>query len=179
MLFLRSSVLGPLASAKRSSYGTAAILIAGTEVGAPATMTGSRADLASLRRPLPLTQRRWLNRRPLCGTMGSLTQAVALPGQRAAKRSRSFPPSQASRQIVFNVGDPNHATNVAVPEGDHLLKITHEGDDQLQKVDLARFEPCSGRAKMGSRWLDEAFSAIRGQRGWDSHSTPTSWVAQR
>jgi dipeptidyl aminopeptidase/acylaminoacyl peptidase len=57
--------------------------------------------------------------------------------------------AQASGQIVFNVGDPNHATNVAVPEGDHLLKITHEGDDQLQKVDLGPVRAVHWKSKEG------------------------------
>ena len=39
--------------------------------------------------------------------------------------------AQASGQIAFNVDDPDHAMNVAVPDGDHLLKITHEGDGPI------------------------------------------------
>jgi dipeptidyl aminopeptidase/acylaminoacyl peptidase len=44
--------------------------------------------------------------------------------------------AQASDQIAFSVADPEHVANVAVPKGEDLHTITHEGDDQLQKVDL-------------------------------------------
>jgi dienelactone hydrolase len=46
------------------------------------------------------------------------------------------PYPHASEQIALTVGDPQHAANVAVPDGDHLRKITMEGDAQLTAVEL-------------------------------------------
>jgi dipeptidyl aminopeptidase/acylaminoacyl peptidase len=57
--------------------------------------------------------------------------------------------AQSSGQIAFNVGDPDHAMNVAVPEGDHLLKITHEGEDQLRKIDLGPVHAVRWKSKEG------------------------------
>jgi dipeptidyl aminopeptidase/acylaminoacyl peptidase len=37
---------------------------------------------------------------------------------------------------AFNVGDPQHSSNVAVANGDTLKRLTYEGDDQLAKVAL-------------------------------------------
>ena len=37
---------------------------------------------------------------------------------------------------VFTVSDPQHAANIAVPNGSTLQRITHEGDDQLAKTAL-------------------------------------------
>lgn len=37
---------------------------------------------------------------------------------------------------VLTVGDPQHASNVAVADGNTLRKITNEGDDQLAKIAL-------------------------------------------
>ena len=39
-----------------------------------------------------------------------------------------------TEQIALSVSDPNHIANVAVPEGNHLRKITHEGDTQLAAI---------------------------------------------
>ena len=54
-----------------------------------------------------------------------------------------------SERVVFNVDDPDHAANVAVPEGDHLRKITHEGDSQLEKVDLGVVRAVRWKSKEG------------------------------
>jgi dipeptidyl aminopeptidase/acylaminoacyl peptidase len=42
----------------------------------------------------------------------------------------------AGSQIALNIGDPTHSRNIAVPDGDHLRRITHEGDDQFATYDL-------------------------------------------
>src|SRR5262249_53736987 len=39
-------------------------------------------------------------------------------------------------RLAFAVGDPRHAENVAIAEGETLRKITSEGDEQLARVDL-------------------------------------------
>ncbi len=53
------------------------------------------------------------------------------------------------RQIALTVGDPDHTVNVAVPDGDHLRKITHEGDTQLAAVDLGKVQPVHWKSKDG------------------------------
>jgi dipeptidyl aminopeptidase/acylaminoacyl peptidase len=39
-------------------------------------------------------------------------------------------------QVAVTVDDPDHATNVAVPQGGQLRRITHEGDESLSQIDL-------------------------------------------
>jgi len=41
-----------------------------------------------------------------------------------------------SQQVALSVTDPGHLRNVAVPDGDHLRRLTQEGDAQLAAVDL-------------------------------------------
>ena len=57
--------------------------------------------------------------------------------------------AHGARQIALTVGDPNHTVNVAVPEGDHLRKITHEGDTQLAAVELGKVQPVHWKSKDG------------------------------
>ncbi len=52
-------------------------------------------------------------------------------------------------QMAFTVGDPTHARNVAVPEGDHLRKLTHEGDAQLAPIDLGTVRDVHWTSKGG------------------------------
>ncbi len=52
-------------------------------------------------------------------------------------------------QIALTVGDPDHTVNVAVPDGDHLRKITHEGDAQLAPVELGKVQPVHWKSKDG------------------------------
>lgn len=52
-----------------------------------------------------------------------------------------FPPespafSNSPETLAFSVGDPDHATNVAVAAGAELRKITRDGDDTLANVSL-------------------------------------------
>jgi dipeptidyl aminopeptidase/acylaminoacyl peptidase len=48
-----------------------------------------------------------------------------------------FPESpSAPERLAFTVGDPDHASNVAVADGNKLRKITNEGDEQLANVAL-------------------------------------------
>jgi dipeptidyl aminopeptidase/acylaminoacyl peptidase len=44
--------------------------------------------------------------------------------------------ASAHGQIVLGVEDPGHASNIAIPQGHALRKITTEGDEQLAKVAL-------------------------------------------
>jgi dipeptidyl aminopeptidase/acylaminoacyl peptidase len=57
--------------------------------------------------------------------------------------------AHGSKQIALSVGDPNHTVNVAVPEGDHLRKITHEGDTQLAAVEMGTVQPVHWKSKEG------------------------------
>jgi dienelactone hydrolase len=57
--------------------------------------------------------------------------------------------AHGARQIALTVGDPNHTVNVAVPDGDHLREITHEGDAQLAAVELGTVQPVHWKSKDG------------------------------
>jgi dipeptidyl aminopeptidase/acylaminoacyl peptidase len=57
--------------------------------------------------------------------------------------------AHGARQIALTVGDPAHTVNVAVPDGDHLRKITHEGDAQLAAVELGKVQPVHWKSKDG------------------------------
>ncbi len=59
------------------------------------------------------------------------------------------PYAGTSTQIALTVGDPTHARNVAVPDGDHLRRITSEGDAQLASVDLGRVRDVHWTSKEG------------------------------
>jgi dipeptidyl aminopeptidase/acylaminoacyl peptidase len=54
-----------------------------------------------------------------------------------------------SDQVALNIGDPAHARNVAVPDGDHLRRITTEGDAQLASVDLGVVRDVHWKSKEG------------------------------
>jgi dipeptidyl aminopeptidase/acylaminoacyl peptidase len=55
--------------------------------------------------------------------------------------------ASASEQVTLTVGDPSHSRNLAVPEGDHLRKITHEGDEQLSATDLGSVKVVQWKSK--------------------------------
>ena len=57
---------------------------------------------------------------------------------------------RAGGQIAFTVADPRHASNVAVPDSQELRKITHEGDEQLAKVDLGPVRAVHWSSKQGA-----------------------------
>src|SRR6202007_3406437 len=57
--------------------------------------------------------------------------------------------TSANELSALTVGDPTHARNVAVPEGDHLRKITHEGDEQLAATDLGPVRLAQWKSKDG------------------------------
>ena len=56
----------------------------------------------------------------------------------------SAPPVRA-----FTVSDPQHSSNVAVAQGTTLQKITHEGDDQLAKVELGTVRAVTWKSSEG------------------------------
>jgi len=50
---------------------------------------------------------------------------------------------------VASVADPTHTGNLAVVEGDHLRKITHEGDDQMANFALGPVQVVQWKSKEG------------------------------
>src|SRR5690242_16704595 len=69
------------------------------------------------------------------GTIGSLPAWSVYP--------------HTSPQLAFTVDDPEHASNIAVPDGDHLRKITTEGDAQLAAVELGPTRTVQWKSKEG------------------------------
>jgi dipeptidyl aminopeptidase/acylaminoacyl peptidase len=67
---------------------------------------------------------------------GALKPAYHWPDGVLASPPVRSPYPHASEQIALTVSDPQHAANVAVPDGEHLRKTTNEGDVQLAAVDL-------------------------------------------
>ncbi len=55
-----------------------------------------------------------------------------------------------SGPLAFTVGDPNHSRNVAVADGDHLRKLTREGDDQLASIHLGDVRVVQWKGKDGT-----------------------------
>lgn len=58
--------------------------------------------------------------------------------------------ADSAEVLAFTVADPTHTNNVAVARGSELQKITHEGDDQLGKVDLGETRVVNWTAKDGT-----------------------------
>lgn len=54
-----------------------------------------------------------------------------------------------STQLAFTVSDPAHARNVAVMDGDHLKRITTEGDAQLAQIALGEVRDVHWTSKEG------------------------------
>jgi hypothetical protein len=50
---------------------------------------------------------------------------------------------------ALTVWDPVHTRNVAVPDGDHLRRITHESDQQLANVELGPVRVVQWKSKEG------------------------------
>ncbi len=57
----------------------------------------------------------------------------------------------APERLAFTVGDPQHATNIAVAKKDQLIKISHEGDEQLANVSLGPVRVVDWTAKDGPK----------------------------
>jgi dipeptidyl aminopeptidase/acylaminoacyl peptidase len=57
----------------------------------------------------------------------------------------------AAERLAFTVGDPGHRENVAVALKDQLVKITHEGDEQLTDITLGPVRVVSWTAKDGTK----------------------------
>ena len=57
----------------------------------------------------------------------------------------------APERIVLTVGDPEHADNLAVAQKGQLVKITHEGDEQLANVTFGPVRVVAWTAKDGTK----------------------------
>lgn len=55
----------------------------------------------------------------------------------------------AGQQMAFTVTDPTQTGNVAVPDGDHLRRITHEGDEELARIELGPVQVVQWKSKEG------------------------------
>jgi dipeptidyl aminopeptidase/acylaminoacyl peptidase len=58
--------------------------------------------------------------------------------------------ADTSGQMAFTVSDPTHMGNVAVPDGDHLRRVTHEGDEQLAAIELGPVQVVQWKSKGGT-----------------------------
>jgi dipeptidyl aminopeptidase/acylaminoacyl peptidase len=82
---------------------------------------------------------------------GKLAPAFRWPGGVVAGLPVCSPLRAAPGALAFTVGDPTHASNVAVAQESALRKITHEGDDTLAGVKLGEVRVVSWTAKDGTR----------------------------
>ncbi len=82
---------------------------------------------------------------------GKLQPAYRWPGGIVYTAPAFSPFASAPEVLAFTVGDPAHATNVAVAHGTELQKITHEGDDTLAKVALGEVRVVNWTAKDGTK----------------------------
>ena len=55
----------------------------------------------------------------------------------------------SGEQMAFTVTDPGQTGNVAVADGDHLRRITHEGDEQLAAIELGPVQVVQWKSKGG------------------------------
>lgn len=81
---------------------------------------------------------------------GALKPAFQWPDGVVAGVPVGSPYPGTSTQLALNVGDPKHARNVAVPEGEALRKITHEGDAELASIDLGSVRDVHWKSKEGT-----------------------------
>ncbi|HEY6445350.1 MAG TPA: prolyl oligopeptidase family serine peptidase [Acidobacteriaceae bacterium] len=80
---------------------------------------------------------------------GALKSDYQWPGGIVSGVPVSSPYTGTSNQLAFNIGDPSHARNVAVPDGDRLKRITSEGDPQLANVALGDVRDVHWTSKEG------------------------------
>ena len=80
---------------------------------------------------------------------GALKTAYQWPDGAVAGLPIASTYTGTSDQTALTVADPSHARNVAVPDGDHLRKITHEGDAELASIDLGTVRTVQWKSKEG------------------------------
>ena len=79
----------------------------------------------------------------------SLTTAYQWPDGTINNGPVSPQISSAPQVQVFNVADPQHASNVAIAHGNTLQRLTSEGDEQLAKVALGEVRAVRWTSKEG------------------------------
>jgi dipeptidyl aminopeptidase/acylaminoacyl peptidase len=82
---------------------------------------------------------------------GKLEPAYHWPGGIMFAMPAFSPFVSASEVLAFTVGDPSHATNVAVLRGTELQKITREGDDTFAMAALGEVRVVNWTAKDGTK----------------------------
>jgi dipeptidyl aminopeptidase/acylaminoacyl peptidase len=82
---------------------------------------------------------------------GKLSPAYRWPGGTVGAPPVRSGFAFSSGALAFTVGDPQHASNVAVIRGGELQKITHEGDDTLADVALGEVRVVNWTAKDGTK----------------------------
>ena len=80
---------------------------------------------------------------------GALAPAYRWPDGSLDELPVSAEYAGAGRQLAFTADDPTHAPNVFVPEGDHLHRITHEGDVELAGIELGPVRAVHWKSKEG------------------------------
>jgi dienelactone hydrolase len=80
---------------------------------------------------------------------GGLKPDWQWPGGVVSGAPVGSPYAGTTTQVAFTVSDPAHARNVAVPDGDHLRRITTEGDSQLAAVALGDVRDVHWTSKEG------------------------------
>ena len=81
---------------------------------------------------------------------GKVEPAYKWPGGNAYSPPAFSEFATSSEVLAFTVADPTHTNDVAVVRGADLQRITHEGDDQLGKVNLGEMRVVSWTAKDGT-----------------------------
>jgi dipeptidyl aminopeptidase/acylaminoacyl peptidase len=79
----------------------------------------------------------------------SLTTSYQWPDGTIGSGPVSSQIASSAQVQVFNVADPQHASNIAVAKGNTLQKITNEGDEQLAKVALGEVHAVRWTSKEG------------------------------
>jgi dipeptidyl aminopeptidase/acylaminoacyl peptidase len=80
---------------------------------------------------------------------GTLKTAYAWPDGVVDGVPVNSPYADSGNHLALTVGDPTHARNIAVPDGDHLRRITTEGDAQLAAIDLGPVRDVHWKSKGG------------------------------
>jgi len=81
---------------------------------------------------------------------GKVEAAYAWPSGSAYSPPAFSEFASSPEALAFTVADPMHTNNVAVAREAGLQKITHEGDDQVGKVDLGQVSVVNWTAKDGT-----------------------------
>lgn len=82
---------------------------------------------------------------------GQVEPAYRWPGGIVQSPAAFSPFVSSTDLLAFTIGDPSHASNVAVASKGELRRITHEGDDTLAGVKLGDVRVVTWNAKDGTK----------------------------